>query len=283
MDIVSVADRTRISLGLALAILVARKTAPTCRFHVALPQDSTFESSLAAQIITDNAASVFSIPAPDTIIDGKIYRIENKINALKHFGDGPAILIDSDLLFIRDLPFEFIIRDVPTSVPEHGGKMELPWEKLYETVGLLPPKIKVLTGSGIPSMPWFNAGFVACPNAEKFGHTWHMMAQYVRSASWVPSRWPYTDQIALPLAMAQLHRNRTVEHEHVLPAIFNQNMFYWSKGNSAIVSGYVCHHHNRVGLLKEHLGHVLTWAASDNPAIHAVIDELSAYDKDKES
>ena len=250
IEVVAVADRARVSLGLALNLLVSKRTSPDCSFNVALPEDSDFGSELAEKIIKEHARSIYKIPAPTLNVEGKLFRIENKINALRAFGNSPAILVDSDVLFVRPLPSEFLIRKVPTAVPEHG-KHEFPWERLYSTVGLETPEMTVLTGSGKTCLPWFNAGFVACPSAERMGEVWRMLCEYVSRCEWVPKRWPYTDQIALPLAIAQLSPAKTVTHENVLPASFNQNMFYWNRAHGQLASGFVCHHHNYVGLLRQ--------------------------------
>ncbi len=59
LDVITVADRARISLGAALNILIARKTCPDARFHVAIPETLVFESAIAEEVITKYAASVY--------------------------------------------------------------------------------------------------------------------------------------------------------------------------------------------------------------------------------
>jgi hypothetical protein len=119
-DVVLVADRARISLAAALNIVISRKTCPEARFTVAVPEDSGFDHSLAEEVIKKFAHDVISIPAPRIEIDGKSYRLENKVNAIAAFGSRPALLVDSDMIFLRPLPTEFLFQGVLAAVPEHG-------------------------------------------------------------------------------------------------------------------------------------------------------------------
>jgi len=277
-DVVAVADGPRISLGVALNLVVSRKTCPAARFCVALPEDAKFESAVAEQCITKYATSIVRIPSPRMTIDGRPYRIENKINALRALGTRRALLVDSDVLFLRPLPMDFLQRRAPAAVPEHSAEYSFPWARLYATLGLAQPTIKVLSGSGHVTDPWFNAGFVVAPNGEQLSSVWRMICEFVVRCDWVPDRWPYLDQIALPLAFAQLSPNRCVEHESVLPSRFNQNMFYWAKDQGHIQNGFVAHHHNRVKLLETYFSNILNWAADGNPIVHNILDELRSFD-----
>src|ERR1051325_6467632 len=134
-DVVVVADRARIALAAALNILISRKTCPEANFIVAVPDDSFCEHAAAEQVIRTFASDVVTIPAPQIRVEDYLYRIENKINALRFFGSTPVIGVDADLIFIRPLPAEFLFRSVPTAVPEHGLHL-YPWDELYSTLGL---------------------------------------------------------------------------------------------------------------------------------------------------
>jgi len=278
-DVVVVADGLRISLGVALNMLISQKSCPDARFNVAIPEGSSFGSDVAEEIIKKYATSIFTIPAPQINIEDKVYRIENKINALRFFGPQQAILADSDLIFLRPLPHEYLFRPVPAAVSEHG-KHIFPWERLYSTIGLQYPKTKVLAASGEVGEPWLNAGFVTCPNAESLGHVWRMISEFVVRCEWVPERWPYLDQISLPLAIALLSPEKTVGYESVLPDGFNQNMFYWLANQGYVSTGFVAHHHNRVRLIEKYFQSVITWIRDDYPMIDNVIEELKAFDCD---
>ncbi len=280
IKIVAVADGPRISLNLALNILISQKTFAKAEYHVAMPKSGSFGNAVAEEIIRRHAKSIFEIPDPTTVIENKPYRLENKINALKYFSGEPAMLADSDIVFLRPLPKQFLFRSVPAAVPEHGLHL-YPWKRLFHLAGLNCPDFHVLLGSGEAGPPWLNAGLVVAPNAEKFGHIWKMMADYVLQCEWVPERWPYLDQIALPLAMAQFSNDRSLSYANVLPSQFNQNIFYWAGDQSSVRNGFTLHHHGRVGLLRKYIPDVISWIRADYPEIDSVLLQLSPYDKDE--
>lgn len=276
-DVLVVADRARISLAAALNILVSRKTCPQARFTVALPEDSSFQHAVAEEVIRTFAVEILTIPPPRLQVEGHIYRIENKINALRFFGNKPVIGVDADLLFIRPLPAEFLFRPVPAAVPEHGLHVH-PWEELYSTLGLQCPSIKVLCAGGEVGAPWLNAGFIACPDGSRFGDLWHRACRFILHCPWVPERFPYLDQIALPLAFAQASAGGTVTFDNILPARFNQNIFYWAKDQHYVGSGYVAHHHYRVSLIERYLGSLISWVGEEYSIIDKVLEGLRQFD-----
>lgn len=279
-DVITVADQARVSLAAALNIVVSQKTCPEARFCVALPEDSSFGNPVAEEAISLYATSVVRIPRPTLCVDGKPYRIENKINALRALGERRVLLLDSDIMFLRPLPFEFLNRSIPAAVPEHG-KHIYPWGRLYSTLGLAQPRITVLLGSGEISLPWFNGGFVVAPNGEQLSAVWRMICEFVVRCDWVPERWPYLDQISLPLAFAQLSPSRSVGHDNVLPERFNQNVFYWAKDQSYVSSGFAAHHHSRVKLLEKYFQQIFMWVKAEHPIVEKILNELRAYDRDE--
>ena len=283
-DVVVVADKARVSLAAALNILISRKTCPDANFTVAIPEDNSHceeweSSAVAEEVIRLFASNIISIPTPQLLVEEKLYRIENKINALRFFGNKPVIGADADLIFIRPLPAEFLFRPVPAAVPEHGLHV-YPWAELYSILGLRFPEIKVLCAGGEGGVPWLNAGFVVCPDGSHFGHLWHRICRLLLHCSWVPERWPFLDQIALPLAMAEASPHKTVTFDNVLPARFNQNVFYWAEnqGQGYIDHGYVAHHHYRVGLIEKYLSPLITWTGDEYPIIEKVLEELRRFD-----
>lgn len=277
LNVLSVADGPRISLALACHMLIARKTFPKARYHVAVPKGCAMQHAEAERVIRELATTIYEIPAPTTVIDGKLYRIENKIHALKYFDSVPALMIDSDLIFMRPLPLNFLFRNTPTAVPEHGLH-EFPWARLYEALSLNEPKIVTLLGSGLESPPWLNAGLVATPNAAKFGAIWKMASDFVLGCDWVPERWPYLDQISLPLAMALYSPHRTVDYANILPSQFNDNIFHWHPDQSYAANSFVIHHHYRVALLRKYVPNLLSWVRDNNPTFDVILNDLARFD-----
>jgi hypothetical protein len=188
-----------------------------------------------------------------------------------------AVFMDSDTLFIRPLPTSFVFTDVPRAVPEHGLH-KFPWDRLFGDIGLSCPTIQVLMAGGEVGSPWLNAGFIACPNAAAFGSVWRMMCEYVLRCEWVPERYPYLDQIALPLAFGQLSPGRTVGFDNILSERFNQNLFYWAGDQSYSVNGFVAHHHHRVSLIERYFERLLSWTSGEYPEVDAVLAEYRQFD-----
>ena len=77
---------------------------------------------------------------------------------------------------------------------------------------------------------------------------------------------------ALPLAFAYASPQRTVTFDNVLPARFNQNLFYWAKDQHYIDYGYVVHHHYRVGLIEKYLSPLIAWTREEYPIITEVMN-----------
>jgi hypothetical protein len=278
-DVIVVADGRRTSLTVALCLVIAKKTCPAARFHVARIEGADMEDRLAERVIAQHAERIFYIPPPSLLVAGNIYRIANKISAMSCSGLKRAVLIDSDILFLRSLPVDFIFRDVPTVVPEHGYH-EFPWLRLFALANLIPPRIKVLLGDGLVTEPWFNAGFICAPDATQFGYVWRMMCDLLLNCDWVPELWPYLDQIALPLTLAQLSEQRTVTNDNVLPAIFNQNLFLWREDQSYVREGYVAHHHTKLRLIERYFEDLIMWTRGDFPVVDEVVAALRPFDKD---
>lgn len=81
------------------------------------------------------------------------------------------------------------------------GKPAGAWEMIYDMFNLELPEEKVrLVRSGRESLPYFNAGVVAFPNASNFGKIWLESAQKIDANPDVMNRRPWLDQISLPIA-----------------------------------------------------------------------------------
>src|SRR6266853_738858 len=86
--------------------------------------------------------------------------------------------------FTVAIPEDYLLRPVPTAVPEHGLHV-YPWEELYSTLGLRFPEIKVLCAGGEVGAPWLNAGFVVCPDGSRLGGLWHRACRFILHCHWV--------------------------------------------------------------------------------------------------
>ena len=277
LDIVSVADGPRMSLGVALGLLVARKTSPDLAFNVAIPKDSEIGHDLARDVLYRYTHSIYEIEAPIRVVDGHTYRIENKVNALAEFGSGPAVLLDSDTLIIRPMHPDYLLRASSTVVPEHGLHL-YPWDRFFEGAKLQSPEMLIRLGSGEVGPVWFNAGLVATRNARAMGEAWIAMSDYITQLDDVANIFPYLDQIALPLAIAHTQASRSVSYENVLDLVYNQNIFYWASDQSYVNHGVMVHHHNRIKLVERYCQGSLDWAASEEPQVRDLVEEMRQFD-----
>ena len=278
IDLLVVADGERISLGALIALLINRKSFPEARVHLAVPDDAPLAEAVPERILAALQPRVYSLPAPHLAVEGQSYRILNKVQALASFGPRPALLCDSDLFFLRSVPLDYFAgRTVPAAVPEHG-RHDFPWERLYPIAGAPLPSFQVLCGSGEASLPWLNAGLVYAPNASQLGEVWLDLCHRVEPLEWVPERFPYLDQITLPLAIASLSPRSSITPASVLDTRLNQNLFHWMPDQSYAGYGFGVHHHHRVSLIRRYFPDVLTWVETDEPLLGELLSLYARYD-----
>lgn len=278
LDVVVVADGERIALGALIALLINRKSFPEARLHLAVPEDSPLLQVIPERILKQIEPITYSLPAPSMTVEGHLYRILNKVQALASFGPRPALLCDSDMFFLRAVPLEYFYgRTVPAAVPEHG-RHDFPWERLYPMVGAPMPSFSVLCGSGEASLPWLNAGLVYAPNAAQLGEVWLDLCHRIEPLEWVPERFPYLDQITLPLAIATLSPRSAITASSVLDVRLNQNLFHWMTDQSYVCQGFGVHHHHRSSLIRRYFPDLITWVGTDEPLLIELLTLYSRYD-----
>lgn len=278
IDVLMVADGERLSLGCIVAAIIARKSFPEARFHFAVPADVPFDLGLPAGYLESLGVELIPFTPRPLQVEGKNYRILNKVRALAAFGSRPVLLSDSDVFFLRSIPADYLIgRTVPAATPEHG-RHDFPWERLYSQFNLATPGFQVLCGGGEASPPWFNAGMVYAPNAATLGAEWERICLAINDWDWVPERWPYLDQIALPLAMASLSPASRLTEAVVLDGRLNQNLFHWMDDQSYTAHGFAVHHHGRVSLIKKYFPRILMWLRDDYPLLDQLLERFSVYD-----
>lgn len=279
IDVLMVADGERLSLGCMVAAIIAKKSFTEARFYFAVPSDVTFDLGLPQGTLESLNVELIPFTPRDLQVEDKRYRILNKVRALAGFGAKPVLLCDSDLFFIRSIPAAYLIgRTLPAASPEHG-RHDFPWERLYAHFNLLSPSFQVLCGSGEASEPWFNAGLVYAPNAAALGSEWERICLAINELPWVPERWPYLDQIALPLAIASLSPASRLTEAAVLDSRLNQNLFHWMNDQSYATHGFGVHHHGRVSLIKKYFHSLLLWLRDDYPLLEQLLERYAAYER----
>ncbi len=278
VDVLMVADGERLSLGCMLAAIIARKSFPAARFYFGVPSDVPFSLNLPQGLLEALEVQLVPFQFRSLLVGGNSYRILNKVRVLSAFGARPVLLCDSDLFFVRAVPTDYFLgRTTPAATPEHG-RHDFPWEKLYPHFELHCPSFRVLCGGGETSPPWFNAGLVYAPNAAELGSTWESLCVAVNELDWVPERWPYLDQIALPMAMAALSPGSKLTEASILDGRLNHNLFHWMSDQSYAEHGFGVHHHGRTSLIKRYFPRILMWLRDDYPILDELLERYAIYD-----
>lgn len=188
----------------AQALLLAaslREVHPTLALIAAVPQPlpaataRLFDTLGVAQLRIDNPVAVD-------------YPIGNKVAALG-VGDarGLRVFLDSDMLCLRPLDWTALrthpLAAKPADMATFGSD-EL-WQCLYERFELNLPTQRVMASVSQQMMhPYFNAGMVATTQAVALSPLWAQACRTIDAMPDVNPRRPWLDQIALPLAAAQL-------------------------------------------------------------------------------
>lgn len=138
------------------------------------------------------------------------YPIGNKVSGLSI--DTPAekiIFLDSDILCLRQFspettftaPFNAKPADLATFTSANAL-----WQPIYDLFKLPLPNRRVISSvSGELMLPYFNAGVIAIQNGLDFGLRWEECCKIIDAETSITNKRPWLDQIALPIAVAQLN------------------------------------------------------------------------------
>lgn len=169
------------------------------------------------------------------------YPIGNKFSALILGGElGSALFLDTDMYCLRTPNFEHLERldaalkpadmaTVPTS--------EDYWARLYRIFDLELPSARVFTSVTGELMPcYFNSGFIWMRQAASFAKQWLEVARRVAYEPDLEYKWPWLDQLTIPLTFAYLKKKVEVLGER-----YNYPLHL--KPLSAGMDPYFCHYH----------------------------------------
>lgn len=137
-----------------------------------------------------------------------------------------SIFLDTDMACTKSLA-EFMDLDddtcaaAPEGRPTWGGK-NARWTRAYAHFGMEVPKerVKLLRGARLEYVPYFNAGFVAFPEARhedgrRFGEHWLDTALNFDRNCAIANKRPWLDQITLPLTMKRFgYKTRVLDQMH---------------------------------------------------------------------
>jgi len=119
-----------------------------------------------------------------------------------------VIFLDSDILCLRplapDLLFNAAVNAKPADLVSFGRDIAI-WQAVYQLFDLpLPTRRMLASVSGELMLPYFNAGVIAVNNGLAFAEKWQASCLAIDAAPTIPNKRPWLDQIALPIAIAQL-------------------------------------------------------------------------------
>ncbi len=128
------------------------------------------------------------------------------------------VFLDSDILCLREFSFnlkslhtekggvfEASFNAKPTDLPTFTRDVSV-WQQVYDLFNLPLPNWRVIaTASGELMLPYFNAGVIAIQNGVGFAEVWKTGCQKIDAEPSITNKRPWLEQIALPVAMAQLN------------------------------------------------------------------------------
>lgn len=144
---------------------------------------------------------------------GETYPIGNKIDALGLLPpDEPGAFLDSDIICLGELDWQhrwetadFLAK--PADMATWGTVEQ--WERVYASRGMnLPTRRVRLTVSETLSLPYFNAGVVAAKKPYALAERWKSIAIELQQMDGLEPKYPWLDQISLPIAVHSLLESR---------------------------------------------------------------------------
>lgn len=206
-SIIFVIDPPALTLQSILLVASVRRHLPDTDLIAYCPSEKA--DTLPPQLIEFFSATNTQIECMDTDdVFSPLYKQGNKLIACAQRREHEfSIFLDTDVVLWQ--PFDLALMASPNTVsaaPEGRntwGKPQGHWEQAYATFGLSVPEDRIrLARSRALSPPYFNAGVVGFPN--DFPATWLETAKELDDPKHdIPSRRPWLDQIALPIAIAR--------------------------------------------------------------------------------
>jgi hypothetical protein len=179
---------------------------------------------------------------------GSDYPIGNKISALGLLPENAVgCFLDSDMLSLSFWGLEGVLKNndsvaKPADVGTWGNLDS--WQKVYGALGMKLPVRRVrLTVSNQLTLPYFNAGFVATKIPQTLSLEWSKNASLLNAGELnLQDKYPWLDQISLPLAMQKIGSWSPVSE------YFNYPAHLRSLGEQVVG---MCHYHTPGVILRE--------------------------------
>jgi len=227
--------------ALLLAASLRKHWPATVELIACVPQDPQFGglSTSAARILDSLDVRVTSVSNPI----GADYPIANKLLCLDVATETDRILfLDSDILALTNVTEQELVTVFgggfvakPADMATFKADQEK-WQTIYQVCGAEMPELTVTaTTSGEAMAPYFNAGVIAVDANSGFGRRWSGCAVAIDALPEVPNKRPHLDQIALPVAAAQLGETiKLLDEDWNFPAHLNPLQ---------PISPKLCHYH----------------------------------------
>ncbi|KAL1504460.1 hypothetical protein AB1Y20_010865 [Prymnesium parvum] len=206
---------------------------------------------------------------------GAAYPIANKIGALAVGVHTPRLLLlDSDVLCLRRFGAEELPRArlaaKPADVQSWAGSEEQ-WRHAYEANGVPSPQ---------PPWPYFNSGalLVDAADAVRLADAWEACCRRLFNDSAIPHRFPWLDQICLPVAMRRLVGGEASGAAGVEALDMRWNHPSHLLGPQRLEHATLSHYHQpavAVGLLP--LRRLLLTLLSTTPRLGPLLEREAAY------
>ena len=152
---------------------------------------------------------------------GKHYAIGNKLAALGVETCAPCTLfLDTDVIITRQINIDTLL-SYGYAAKIADGLSYNTWDAVYDLFKLSLPsgKFDKTTMSNELTFPYYNAGMLLIPNGKQFSSEWIRICQIIDSSPNVLNKYPWLDQIGLPIVENLLGVNfRRLGNEWNFPA-----------------------------------------------------------------
>ncbi len=206
---------------------------------------------------------------------GSDYPIGNKISALGLLPENAiGCFLDSDMLSLSHWNLEEALKNnesaaKPADLGTWGNQDS--WQKVYTALDMALPVRRVrLTVSHQLSLPYFNAGFIATKMPQKLSFEWNESASLLNDTAFnLENKYPWLDQISLPIAMQKLGSWSP------LSEFFNYPAHLRSLGEQQVG---VCHYHTPSVILREpRLRALFQQALAECPYLTQLVQQLDNW------
>ncbi|MBO3274586.1 sulfotransferase family protein [Pseudomonas schmalbachii] len=180
---------------------------------------------------------------------GMSYPIGNKFAALAlGRAHGYTLFLDSDMLCLEAPDFTRLCH---VDVAFKAADMALVpveveyWRRIFALFDMNLPPSRLLTTCTSELMPhYFNAGFLWVHDAPRFAERWLEISKRISEEPDIPHKWPWLDQLALPVAVENLgYRVEILAERYNFPLHLK-----------SLVAGsrpFFCHYHDASVLARE--------------------------------